>query len=1035
MKALTVKSNATGGSISVTGNLKTTGANATDSKITVQTAGTNATNDTITLNKAATGSDTQVLTTTGGDATVSSGAAVLSMQGDADVGGALALTTTTGAINIGTGTSAGYDVTGGSTSITSGTGAITAYGSINSDGASGDTVVQTQNAITLTKESAASTVLSSKNGNVTVKPFTSAGDYALEITGDITAGGNIDLETYSGDLTYNGAAKSVGALTVKSNATGGAISVTGNLKTTGDSATDSQITVQTAGTDATNDTITLTKAEGGSDDVLTTTAGNATVNSGAAALSMQGGATVGGALELTTSSGKITVGSDEVTPTLSSTGSTTTIHTTSGGAIEINGIAKSLNGTTVQTEGGSGNATITVNGGLETTGDDSKNAILVETAGDKISLTGTTATTAENQVLTTNKGNASVIAGGTGAIDIQGNAAVGGALQVNTASGDITIGSEQNKDFSVKGATTDISSSNGGTVTIYGKAGAEANTNINTSGDINITGVISTDATSKEKNITIITTGGNISLTKEEGNDYVINSAGGATITASYSGTASDNQGNIKLDGDVKAVDAVSITAATGDVDVDNVSSTNSSVAIQTTTGDITLNGTGSSKTGTSVSVLGAGDINVKGALNTASDDGTTGSVEVYTKTGSITLTKADVKENETAGPVIDSSGSASVSTGYTGTYVTEGSDTDKALGDITIEGDVTAADDASISTKVGDLTVTGNVNSVTGTTLETTKDGAIKVTGKLSTTAEQGEKAGAVSVSTTGDAITLTAAEADEDKNAIVSVGKVDVNADGGNVSVQGNVAGASNVGVQTAGAGTVSIGSGGNSYNVSSTSGTTGITTEKGGITLYGTTSSASGTTIQSTDGGAINVTGALKTTDIGGLVKATTSGAISLATADSTNAPDVVVSAGGVSITTTNKNDYDAASTDGNITISGNVKAANTTTISTETGDISVNGGLATSGTTANTSGINVSTTAGNITLSGGMSGTVGETEVSNLALNTAAGNASVVAGKDYDIALKGSSLVGGELELGTSGDGSIAVNKPVSSIMGL
>ena len=435
------------------------------------------------------------------------------------------------------------------------------------------------------------------------------------------------------------------------------------------------------------------------------------------------------------------------------------------------------------------------------------------------------------------------------------------------------------------------------------------------------------------------------------------------------------------------------------------------------------------------MSVLGAGDINVKGALNTASDDGTTGSVEVYTKTGSITLTKADVKENETAGPVIDSSGSASVSTGYTGTYVTEGSDTDKALGDITIEGDVTAADDASISTKVGDLTVTGNVNSVTGTTLETTKDGAIKVTGKLSTTAEQGEKAGAVSVSTTGDAITLTAAEADEDKNAIVSVGKVDVNADGGNVSVQGNVAGASNVGVQTAGAGTVSIGSGGNSYNVSSTSGTTGITTEKGGITLYGTTSSASGTTIQSTDGGAINVTGALKTTDIGGLVKATTSGAISLATADSTNAPDVVVSAGGVSITTTNKNDYDAASTDGNITISGNVKAANTTTISTETGDISVNGGLATSGTTANTSGINVSTTAGNITLSGGMSGTVGETEVSNLALNTAAGNASVVAGKDYDIALKGSSLVGGELELGTSGDGSIAVNKPVSSIMGL
>ncbi|WP_289002038.1 hypothetical protein [uncultured Megasphaera sp.] len=171
MKALTVKSNATGGSISVTGNLKTTGANATDSKITVQTAGTNATNDTITLNKAATGSDTQVLTTTGGDATVSSGAAVLSMQGDADVGGALALTTTTGAINIGTGTSAGYDVTGGSTSITSGTGAITAYGSINSDGASGDTVVQTQNAITLTKESTGQPFLAAPTATSRLSPL------------------------------------------------------------------------------------------------------------------------------------------------------------------------------------------------------------------------------------------------------------------------------------------------------------------------------------------------------------------------------------------------------------------------------------------------------------------------------------------------------------------------------------------------------------------------------------------------------------------------------------------------------------------------------------------------------------------------------------------------------------------------------------------------------------------------------------------------------------------------------------------------
>ena len=67
-----------------------------------------------------------------------------------------------------------------------------------------------------------------------------------------------------------------------------------------------------------------------------------------------------GALEVTTTTGKITVGG-ESTPYTMSGGSSTNIHTTTG-AIEINGVATSSGDTTVETTGAGG--TITVKGKL-----------------------------------------------------------------------------------------------------------------------------------------------------------------------------------------------------------------------------------------------------------------------------------------------------------------------------------------------------------------------------------------------------------------------------------------------------------------------------------------------------------------------------------------------------------------------------------------------------------------------------------------------------------------------------------------------
>ena len=543
--------------------------------------------------------------------------------------------------------------------------------------------------------------------------------------------------------------------------------------------------------------------------------------------------------------------------------------------------------------------------------------------------------------------------------------------------------------------------------------------------------MVSTTAESENKDILIETTGGNITLNPEQGSDYVINSVGGATITNSYNGDATDSKGNITLNGKVQAVDAVSISATNGDITVDDVASSGSTVAIETTTGNITLDGTGSSKSGTTVKVLSEGDVNVTGALTTTGTGTDLGNVEVSTPKGSITLKGKQNEAGETPA-VIDTTGTAFITTTYTGAYnTTDG--TLKTLGDITITGDVKAAKAAQITSTVGDLSIAGNVDSATGTTVQTSSDGTITVTGKLSTTNTASDKAGAVNVSTTGDNITLAADSNDKGKDSIVSAGAVNVTAQGGTISVQGDVQGAGAVGVTTTGEGTITIGSNNGTvtpYGVSSTGSTTNVSTGTGDITLYGTASSATGTTIQSTSGN-ISVTGALNTSSASGAtgdVEATTSGTISLTKA-SDDAPDVVTSTGGVTLQTTNSTDYNAETTAGNITISGNVKAAGTTQVTTNTGDISVTGGLQTTGATASTSGISVTTQKGNITLDGGMT-------VENhgtIALNTAAGAATVTAGKDYSITLKGGSLVGGALKLSTTGKGTIDVNKPVKKAL--
>ena len=123
---------------------------------------------------------------------------------------------------------------------------------------------------------------------------------------------------------------------------------------------------------------------------------------------------------------------------------------------------------------------------------------------------------------------------------------------------------------------------------------------------------------------------------------------GGATITNSYNGDATDSKGNITLNGKVQAVDAVSISATNGDITVDDVASSGSTVAIETTTGNITLDGTGSSKSGTTVKVLSEGDVNVTGALTTTGTGTDLGNVEVSTPKGSITLKGKQNEAGET---------------------------------------------------------------------------------------------------------------------------------------------------------------------------------------------------------------------------------------------------------------------------------------------------------------------------------------------------------------------------------------------------
>ena len=819
----------------------------------------------------------------------------------------------------------------------------------------GDITLGTNEAATAVKAGTTLGVSTTKAGNITVNGslVTEQGADLLNKVGDVTvsaAEGKVTLNKAGDgvdDVVNSGAAVSITASDEKESGT--------DADYDGDITVDGNITAATAATlESTNGALSLT--------------GNLTANNGLAKIAAsdseadnpQNADTVGditvkgnvtsakAGVEISTSNGDIALGTNTPsTGAVAITAATTTNIADTNGDITLYGTATSQTGTTVKTIT---SGDITVNGTLETkdqdggdndakvgdvqvlaakgnitltnTGNDvvnSSKAALVQTGAGDIDVTGNVigATTAtldgkEGHVnltgnLTANNGLAKIQAydeaeaaesNDDGNITVKGNVVSDtDGVTITTTNGDITVGTAEATPGAVKAVKAlEISTAGTGDVTVNG--------NLKTTGADY--GTVTVTAT--EGKVTL-NKYGNVAGTTATVADYVIDSAKSVSVQAIDAKTdvGGTDDGNITVNGDVKAITTAKVSTDNGDI---TVGATGAAVTLEAGS-DLTVEATESS------------NINVTGELLTTT--GGKGNISVTTEQGAVSLTKGGTN------PVVSSDGSVTITAADT----VYDEDTD---GNVTIKGDVTGKTSVAITTNYGDITVgTGTPDGVpsavsAGTTLDvkTTKQGNVTVNGSLTTAAVNGSEVGDVTVSAAEGKVSLnkTTATGDDviNSGAAVSITASDAgdtdDATLGDIDIVGNVIGATSVDIHTD-RGDIQVGTSETNYSA-----------VKAGTALNVATNTT----------GDVTVNGNLKTTgaDYGTVTVTATEGKVTLnkygsVAGTTTPAADYVIdSANSVSVTASDKDGVDNL---GNINVNGDVKAITTAEISTDNGDITV------------------------------------------------------------------------------------------------
>ncbi len=810
------------------------------------------------------------VTSTGG--TVNAGNGTILVDGnDGAINLAGALTTTNG-------TSSAVRIIDAATvtlgDITTGATGTVVLGDGGGDNLSGlVTQTGTINAGTLIGNTGGAVTLDGNNEVGSLGTFTSTGAFAFnDTTGGLNVTGSIETRGGAASVSTAGGALALGSNNITTS--GGNVSLTGvGVTSTGGTVNAGGGTILVDGNDgAVNLAGSLTTTNGTNSavriiDATTASLGNITTGAaGTVALGEAGGDNLSGAVTQTGAINAGTVvGNGGSTVTLD--GNNTVVNLgelTSTEAFVFKDTTGGLNVTgNVETRGGS--VTISTTGGALAMGDSS-----ITTNGGNVSLTGTGVTSSGGAVDA--EGGTILVDGNDGAINLagelkttNGTATAVRVIDATTASlGNITTGAagavalgEAGGD-NLNGAVTQTGAINAGTVVGNGGStvtldgnnkvvnlgpltSTEAFVFKDTTGGLNVTGNVETRGGAAavstaggalalgSSNIT--TAGGNVSLAGE-----------GVTSTG---GTVNAGAGAILVDGNDGAVNLTGALTTTNDT----ATAVRVIDATTATLGNITTGAAGTVVLGEAGGDNLNGAVTQTGAINAGTLTGNTGStvalggnntvanLGTFTSNGTFTFNDTTGGLNVTGAVTTGNNGVASITT--TG-------------GNLTVStGSVAGAGVTLVTTGANDMALGGNVNGNAGTVMLTAGRAISQSGGVVSTTGTLTGSAGTTA--------TLNQSNTVGSLGAFTSTGAFTFKDTTGGLNVTGNV---------VTNGGTTTIATAGGALAL----GSSNITTSGGNVSLAGvgitstggTVNAGAGTILVDGNDGAINLVGALTTTN---------------------------------------------------------------------------------------------------------------------------------------------------------------------------
>ncbi|MDQ7825826.1 MAG: hypothetical protein RDV48_23695, partial [Candidatus Eremiobacteraeota bacterium] len=755
--AATANLSATGGSIGASG-----ADNAVDTSVTTLNATANSGN--IYINEA--DSITYNSVTAGGNAVLNSGGAATATSVTAGGAGDVTITTTSGDISLGSVTAAGDTVTltaaGAITSPGAGTN-ITAQDAVlsgTSIGASGGTNAVGTDVDTLTATASTGGVYISENNGITISAITANNgtNGAVNVTtsndGDITTSGAISAGT-SASLTAGG----TGSIDVNASLTAGtsaSLSGGGNITIDAPVSAGTTASVVAGGNVALNGNDTDPTVSAGTTATITATTGSIEGDSddvkpdiSAATANLTAGTTIGATDTLETSVTTLNASTTAGGIKINEANDVTLNSVIAGGNGDITIATTTLSdGTiTVGTITADGNTVSITAGGTGSINDDSAATAITASDlhltanGGHIGATGI-GNELETSVanMTATAGNGGVYAANATNITLDNVSAAGGNIAI-TATGTMTA-----TDVSTTGDNSDISLESSGNMTathVYTTAG--------TGSDISLT------STGGALTATTVTTGnGNITLQSSGDADVTTLTAGG---DGDISVTSSNGDINISATGLISALgDGVCLTASNG-----GLTNANGGAAVTASTmGVTTQDSIGASGSHLIVDVANIGAQSTAGGVFITDIDSLhDGFVVVNTPCGVNGVSAAgDVNLQLNGTSPSDFVFNAPVTAGAAGSLTLDNQND----GDITVNDDLSAGNNVTLTTSGGDISVTaGNTVTAGGTGDITVTSGAdVTLGGGLTAAGDTVTVTAAGAIASTGTDTNITAATAD---------------------------------------------------------------------------------------------------------------------------------------------------------------------------------------------------------------------------------------------------------------------------------